>query len=572
MLDYMENYTRWLNDLAVDAATKAELAAIQSEDEIKSRFNGYMSFGTAGLRSVMGAGTSRMNLFTVAHATEGLARLILKTPGGKERGVAVCYDSRNNSKEFAHRAAEVLSADGIRVYLFPEMRPTPVLSFAIRDLNCIAGINITASHNPSEYNGYKAYWEDGGQLPPDHAATVAAEIASVDIFRDVPAPDKADASLITITDSSLDERYMEKVLEQAVNPDAIAQVADEMAIVYTPLHGTGATMVPQLLKKAGLTKLYTVDEQMLPDGNFPTVKFPNPEFPQAFDLGRIIADRVGSDLIVATDPDADRVGVMAKDKNGEFKCITGNQMGALLLEYIATAFENTGKMPSEPYAVKTIVTTELCSRICEAHGVHLYNVLTGFKFIGEVIKNHEIAGHGTFLLGFEESYGYLKGTYARDKDAVVASLLICEMAAYYKTRNMTLIDALDEIFEKYGYFRESVISISMDGLDGAERMAAMMSGLRKNPPSEIGGKKVAIFKDFLEEKTVDFRSGAAYGTGLPRSDVLYYLMEDDNLVVVRPSGTEPKVKVYILANGKDDADAQANAEACIAGARKLIEG
>ena len=394
----------------------------------------------------------------------------------------------------------------------------------------------------------------------------------MDIFRDVPAPDKANASLITVTDASLDERYMEKVLEQAVNPDAIKQVADEMAIVYTPLHGTGATVVPQLLKKAGLKKLYTVDEQMVPDGNFPTVKFPNPEFSQAFDLGRVIADRVGSDLIVATDPDADRVGVMAKDKYGEFKCITGNQMGALLLEYIATAFENTGKMPAEPYAVKTIVTSELCSRICAAHGVHLYNVLTGFKFIGEVIKNHEIAGHGTFLLGFEESYGYLKGTYARDKDAVVASLLICEMAAYYKTRHMTLIDALEEIFEKYGYFRESVISISMDGLDGAERMAAMMSDLRSNPPSEIGGKKVAIFKDFLDEKAIDFRSGAAYGTGLPKSDVLYYLMEDENLVVVRPSGTEPKVKVYILANGKDEAEATANAEVCIAGARKLIAG
>lgn len=572
MADYKENYTHWLNSPFVDNATKDELRSVCSEDEIKGRFNGYMSFGTAGLRAEMGAGTARMNLYTVAHATEGLARLILKTAGGAERGVAICYDSRNNSKEFAHRAAEVLSADGIRVYLFPEMRPTPVLSFAIRDLNCIAGINITASHNPSQYNGYKAYWEDGGQLPPDHAETVASEIAGVDIFRDVPAPEKANPALITITDSSLDERYMARVMEQAVNPDAIPAVADEMAIVYTPLHGTGATMVPQLLEKAGLKKLYTVEEQMQPDGNFPTVKFPNPEFPEAFDLGRKIADRVGSDLIVATDPDADRVGVMAKDKHGEFRCITGNQMGALLLEYIATAFEKTGKMPAEPYAVKTIVTSELCTRICEAHGVHLYNVLTGFKFIGEVIKNHEIAGHGTFLLGFEESYGYLKGTYARDKDAVVASLLICEMAAYYKTRNMTLIDALDEIFEKYGYFKESVISISMDGVDGKERMAAMMSTLRQNPPSAIGGKNVAIFKDFLEEKVIDLRSGAAYGTGLPKSDVLYYLMEDDNLVVVRPSGTEPKVKVYILANGSTAEEASANAEACIAGARALIAG
>ncbi len=570
MTEYQKNYERWLSESTVDTATKEELRSVTDEDEKKMRFGGYMSFGTAGLRSVMGAGTAYMNLYTVAHATEGLARLILKTPGGKERGTAICYDSRNNSAAFARRAAEVLSANGIRVFLFPALRPTPVVSFGMRELGCIAGINITASHNPAEYNGYKVYWEDGGQLPPDHAATVAAEIAAVDIFRDVPAPDKADPSLITVTDGKLDDAYVKCVLAEAVNPDAIPAVADDMAIVYTPLHGAGATMVPRVLREAGLKKLYTVDEQMEPDGDFPTLKFPNPEFPEAFTLGRTLAEKVGSDLIVATHPDADRVGAMAKDTNGEFRCITGNQMGALLLEYICTAYENTGKMPAEPFAVKTIVTSELSARVCAAHNVKLYNVLTGFKFIGEVIKKHEEEGHGTFLLGFEESYGYLKGTYARDKDAVVASLLICEMAAFYRTRGMTLIDALDELFAKYGCFRENVFSIAMTGVDGSAKMAALMQKLRDNPPAELGGKKLAQFRDYKAETVLDLRTGEKSSTGLPKSDVLYYLCEDDNLVVVRPSGTEPKVKVYVLANGTDMAAAEKNADVCTAAIKELL--
>jgi len=571
MQDYEINYQRWLSEQSVDDATKEELRAVSSdEDEKKMRFHGYMAFGTGGLRSVMGAGTARMNVYTVAHATEGLARLILKTEGGRERGVAVCYDSRNHSAVFARRAAEVLSADGIRVYLFPELRPTPTLSFAVRELGCVAGINITASHNPAEYNGYKVYWEDGGQLPPDHAETVAAEIAQVDIFRDVPSPEKANPALITMTDGTLDDAYVKNVLGEAVNPDAIPAVADEMAIVYTPLHGAGATMVPRVLKAAGLKKLYTVEEQMQPNGDFPTVKFPNPEFPEAFALGVQLAEKVGSDLIVATDPDADRVGAMAKDKDGQFHCITGNQMGALLLEYICTAYENTGKMPEEPYAVKTIVTSELSARVCAAHNVTLYNVLTGFKFIGEVIKKYEDEGHGTFLLGFEESYGYLKGTYARDKDSVVASLLICEMAAFYKTRGMTLIDALNELFAKYGAFRESVFSIGMTGVDAQVKMASMMDNLRKNPPAHIGTKKVAVVKDYLTETVLDLRTGEKSATGLPVSNVLYYLTEDQNLTVVRPSGTEPKVKIYVLANGADMEAAQKNADDCTAGIKKLL--
>lgn len=570
-MTYEENYQRWLSDDAVDANTKAELRAVTDEDDKKMRFSGYMAFGTGGLRSVMGAGTARMNLYTVAHATEGLARLILKTPGGAERGVAVCYDSRNLSAAFARRAAEVLSADGIRVYLFSELRPTPVLSFAVRYYGCIAGINVTASHNPAEYNGYKVYWEDGGQLPPDHAETVSAEISKVDIFRDVPAPKKANPALITMTDSALDAAYIEKVLAERVNPDAIPDVADTTAIVYTPLHGTGATMVPRVLEAAGLTKLYTVDAQMLPDGNFPTVKFPNPEFPEAFKLGIEIAEKVGSDLIIATDPDADRVGAMAKDKAGEFRCITGNQMGALLLEYISTAYETTGKMPAEPYAVKTIVTSELCARICEAHSVKMFNVLTGFKFIGEIIKKHEEEGHGTFLLGFEESYGYLKGTYARDKDAVVAAMLICEMAAYYKTRGMTLIDALEEIFEKYGYFRENVFSIGMTGVDGQAKMTALMNDLRQNPPAAISGKAVAVIKDYLTGTVLDVKSAAVSDTGLPKSNVLCYFTEDDNLIAIRPSGTEPKVKIYVLANGETAASADENASSYEKGIRLILQ-
>ena len=571
MTEYQLNYERWLAEPTVDGDVKEELRAIISEEDKKMRFGGYMSFGTAGLRSVMGAGTAYMNLYTVAHATEGLARLILKTPGGKERGTAICYDSRNNSAAFARRAAEVLSADGIRVFLFPALRPTPVVSFAMRELGCIAGINITASHNPSEYNGYKVYWEDGGQLPPDHAATVAAEIAAVDIFRDVPAPEKANPALITMTDGTLDDAYVQNVLGEAVNPDAIPAVADELAIVYTPLHGAGATLVPRVLKEAGLKKLYTVEEQMAPNGDFPTLKFPNPEFPEAFTLGKALAEQVGSDLIVATDPDADRVGAMAKDKNGEFRCITGNQMGALLLEYICTAYENTDKMPEEPYAVKTIVTSELSARVCAAHNVKLYNVLTGFKFIGEVIKKHEEEGHGAFLLGFEESYGYLKGTYARDKDAVVASLLICEMAAYYKTRGMTLIDALEELFVKYGCFRENVFSIGMTGADASEKMAALMQRLRATPPTAMGDKKLAQFRDYKAETVLDLRTGEKSSTGLPKSDVLYYLCEDDNLVVVRPSGTEPKVKVYVLANGADMNAAQENADICTTAVKEMLQ-
>lgn len=544
---YVTEFNKWMAAPEVSDEVKSELVAL-TEDEKKERFAGYMTFGTAGLRAKMGAGCAFMNEYTVAHATEGLARLIL-AENAADRGVAIAYDSRINSDAFARRSAEVLSASGIKVYLFPSLRPTPVLSYAVLKLGCIAGINITASHNPSAYNGYKAYWEDGAQLPPDHAKRVSDAMDSIDIFKDVPAPEKADESKIITVSDMIDEPYMECVLEQRVNPDAIKAVADDLRIVYTPLHGAGAVMVPEVLRRAGVKNLYTVDEQMAPDGSFPTVYYPNPEFPEAFKLGIELAEKVSSELVVATDPDCDRVGVMAKGKDGEFHTVTGNQMGALLLDYIITAYEKEGKLPSDAYAVKSVVSANLAEKIADAHGVKFYNVLTGFKFIGEVIKEHLAAGHGTFLLGFEESYGYLKGTYARDKDAVVASMLICEMSAFYKAKNMTLIDALDELFERYGYFGERVKNIQITGLDAAGQMAKIMKGLRENSPASLGGVKVAESRDYLDS-TVRRSDGSVVETGLPKTNMLYYVLENGDVYIVRPSGTEPKIKVYILSQAK----------------------
>ena len=555
MSNYKLEMERWLSSPVVDEATKAELSAY-SDEQAMVAMNGYMKFGTAGLRSKMGAGTALMNTYTVAHATQGLAELIKKTGAeAMARGVAIAYDSRNNSDIFSKRCAEVLSANGIKCYIYPELRPTPCLSFALRELGCIAGINVTASHNPTEYNGYKVYWEDGAQIGPEQADVICDAIAAIDIFEGVPTASEAKPELIETIGKNIDERYLEEVLAQRVNPEAIPAVADNFNIVYTPLHGAGITMVPDALKAAGIKNLAIVAEQEVPNGDFPTLRFPNPEFPEAFDLGRVIADNIGSELIVATDPDCDRVGVMAKDKTGEFKCISGNQMGALLLDYIITAYKNTNTMPDEPYAVKSIVSTALAEKICTENGVKMYDVLTGFKFIGEVIKNHLAEGHGTFLLGFEESYGYLKGTYARDKDAVVASLLICEMAAYYKERGMTLCDAREELFEKYGYYLEKTANFSFDTPDGADRMAAVTKGLRECAPTEIAGKKVLSIRDYKTGKITNCETGEKTETGLPSSDILYYTC-DGCITVVRPSGTEPKLKMYFMANGKsmDEAD------------------
>ena len=570
MEQYMKNYLRWLECDKLSDAEKAELAAIRDDDgEIRLRFTSYLSFGTAGLRGIMKTGMNAMNVHTVAYATQGLANLIIKE-GRAADGVAIAYDSRNNSALFAKTSAQVLAAAGIKSYLFDDLRPTPELSFALREYGCVAGINITASHNPKQYNGYKAYWEDGAQLPPEHADTVSASMEALDIFEDVKLADfdKAVADgLIVMLGEETDEKYLAQVVAQAVNPDAVKAVADDLAIVYTPLHGTGHKLVPEVMKRIGLKNLYTVPEQMIIDGDFPTVPKPNPEYPQVFELGIEIANRVGSDLIVATDPDADRVGVMTRTADGSFKTITGNQMGALLLDYILTAYEETGSMPEHPYAVKTIVSTELAAAICAAHNVTMHNVLTGFKFIGEVIKNYEAKGYGSFILGFEESYGYLKGTYARDKDAVVASMLICEMTAYYKAKGMTLCDALEGLYARYGYCYETNVEIYMEGLDGAARMAAMMDTLRNDPPAVFGGVDVELFGDYKTETFTELATGKKIPTGLPKSNVLYFKLVNGDVIVVRPSGTEPKIKFYFLLLGKDQADVLAKLE----GYKKTLE-
>ena len=557
---YLENYERWLSSDRLSAEEREELLAIRDDDEeIRQRFSCYLSFGTAGLRGTMKTGMNAMNVHTVAYATQGLAALICKE-GRAADGVAIAYDSRYCSEQFAKVAACVLAEAGIRAYLFDALRPTPELSFALRELGCVAGINITASHNPKQYNGYKAYWDDGAQLPPEHADTVAASMQSLDIFKDVHLADYEQAlsdGRIVLLGEEMDEKYLAAVLSQAVNPAAVRAIADDLAIVYSPLHGTGHKLVPEVLRRLGLKKLYTVDEQMVIDGGFPTVQKPNPEYPEVFTLGTALADRVGSDLIIATDPDADRVGVMTRTKDGSFTTITGNQMGALLIDYIITAYEQTGTMPPLPYAVKTIVTSEMAAKICAAHGVVMHNVLTGFKFIGEVIKKHEADGRGSFLFGFEESYGYLKGTYARDKDAVVASMLIAEMTAYYKARHMTLGDALDALFERYGFCYETNVEVYMEGLDGAQKMAALMDGLRNDPPKAFGGVRVTELRDYQTGLITNCSSGEQTPTGLPKSNVLYYKLDNGDVIVARPSGTEPKIKFYYLLEGENKAACEA---------------
>ena len=557
MSNYMNNYNAWLNSSALSEEEKQELRDIaNNEKEIEFRFSNNLTFGTAGLRATMKTGMNAMNRHTVAHATQGLACLILKE-GREKDGVTIAYDSRNNSPLFAKTAACVLAANGIRVYLFDDLRPTPELSFALRELGCVAGINITASHNPKEYNGYKAYWEDGAQIPPEYADIVSAQTAQLDIFRDVKTVNYEDAiasGMITLIGAEMDEKYLAAVQAQAVNPSAVKRVADELRIVYTPLHGAGYRMVPEIMRRIGLKHFYTVDEQMVTDGNFPTVTKPNPEYPAAFALGIELANKVGSDLIVATDPDADRVGVMTRTRDGSFATITGNQMGALLLDYIITAYRETDTMPSNPYAVKSIVSSELTTKICEANGVKMHNVLTGFKFIGEVIKNYEKTGDGSFLFGFEESYGYLKGTYARDKDAVVSSMLICEMTAFYKAKGMTLSDALNALFEKYGFCYETNVEIYMEGVDGAAKMDALMNSLRNNPPKVFGNEPVALVGDYLAGTFTE--NGEVRPTGLPKSNVLYYRLQNGDVIVARPSGTEPKIKFYYLLKATDLAEAK----------------
>ncbi len=554
MKNYNSEYERWLASDALTDAERGELLSIRDKEDIKElRFSSHMTFGTAGLRSDMYMGIGCMNRFTVAHTTRGIASLI-KSEGREASGVVIAYDSRNNSELFAKVSAAVLAGAGIKVYIFDSLRPTPELSFAVRELRTAAGINITASHNPKEYNGYKAYWEDGAQISPEQAKIVSRERDKFDVLDMTGIADYdsavADGSIVELS-FEFDEKYIDAVLKTSIYDGVISEVADTLRVVYTPLHGAGYRLVPEVFKRRGLRHLYTVAEQMTPDGNFPTVKKPNPEYADVFKLGIEIADRVGSDLIIATDPDSDRVGVMARTKDGGFTTVTGNQMGALLLDYSIRAHKAEGGLPDGAYCVKSLVSTDMADKIAKSNGVIMHDVLTGFKFIGEVIKNYEAKGKcDGFLLGFEESYGYLLGTYARDKDAVEGAMIILEMTAYYKKLGMTLSDALEALYERYGYYAERTVDIYMEGLDGIERRRKVMSALRENVPLEFANVRVSSYADYMTG-VVTSVDGDTSKTGQPSSDVLYYTLENGDKIIVRPSGTEPKIKIYILAHDDD---------------------
>lgn len=572
MSDSITEYKKWLANKDLDGELRTELTAIENDPkEIEERFSFPLAFGTGGLRGIIRAGTNGMNIYTVAQATQGLAELV-KQDGGAEMGVVIASDTRIKSDVFSEISARVLAANGIRAYLFDAPRPTPELSFALRHLHAKAGINVTASHNPNIYNGYKAYWEDGAQISPEQADVVSAAIEKVDIFTGVKLisfEEGKKSGLIRMIGQEVDEAYMKVVLAERIRPNAIPDVADDFKVVYTPFHGTGRILVPEVLKRAGLKHLFCVPEQMIPDGRFPTVKSPNPEDKAGFALAMKIAEENGCDLLIGTDPDADRAGVIVRASNGEFVPLTGNQIGVMLLSYIIEARKLENKLPANAAAVKSIVSTKLADKICEASGVAMINVLTGFKFIGEKIKEFEETGSHTYIFGFEESYGYLSGTYARDKDAVCASLLITEMAAFYRARGKSLYEVLCGIFEKYGYYSEGIGTIVLPGLDGLAKMASLMDGLRQNPPKEIAGVKVASVADYQTGVITD-ADGKTAPTGLPKSNVLFYTLENGDSVVIRPSGTEPKIKLYYLVSDKTQEAAEEKRNAYKAAFEKLL--
>ena len=556
--NYREEYEYWLSSNVVDEKTKEELRALEGDDkEIEGRFKGMLTFGTAGLRGIMGAGIGMMNVYTVRYATQGLANLIIANGGqlgGKSKegnGVAIAHDSRNNSRLFAEEAAAVLAANNIKVYIFDDMRPTPELSFAVRETGSIAGINITASHNPKEYNGYKAYWADGAQLGPEHANIVSAEIAKVDIFRDVRTMDYNTAvaeGLVEILGDPMDETYIGKVMETSITRKYIDQVAKDMKIVFTPFHGAGYKLVPEILRRQGYGAIIPVEEQMVPDGNFPTVKSPNPENTEGFALAIEYAKKYDAELVIGVDPDSDRCGAVVKAKDG-YKILSGNQEACLMLDYIFTVRKELGTMPEKPFVCKSIVSTVMADKIAADNGVKMYDVLTGFKFIGEKIKDLEENGDEHFLFGFEESIGFLGGSYARDKDAVYAAMMMAEMACYYKAQGMSVYDGLMALYEKYGYFVENTESTVFGGFDSNERREAVMARIRKNAPEEIG-LKVESVTDYLGDVP-----------GFTKSNVLFYNLADGCAVAVRPSGTEPKIKTYVMAQGATAEKAEENRKA-----------
>jgi len=573
-MSYRDTYENWLNSSTLSAAEKAELESIRNDDkEIESRFFSQLEFGTAGLRGTMGVGLYRMNIHVIRHATQAFAQVILEEgPSAVQRGIAICFDCRNNSDIFAREAACVMAANGIPVRLFESLRPTPELSFAVREYGCIAGINVTASHNPKEYNGYKVYWEDGAQLPPKHADEVARKMRELDVFESVKTMDYETAlaqGKITLMGRETDEKFLANVMAQANDKEVVAKVADDFKMVYTPFHGTGHKLIPEALKRLGIKNVICVPEQMVIDGDFPTVVSPNPENPEGFYLAVDIAKKEGADFILGSDPDADRVGIMVRTGDGEFKVISGNQTGVLLLDYLIGAMKRAGKLPANPVALKTIVTTEMARKVAEVNGLKSFDTFTGFKFLAQKKDQLEESGEGNVIFSYEESYGYMLGSFVRDKDAVTASLLLTEMAAWYHAQGMTLYDALQALYKKYGYYSERTLNLVMPGLDGLKKMAALMASLREKPPVEIAGVAVAEQKDYKDGSVVCVSCGKKTTMELSGSNVLRYEMADGTSVIVRPSGTEPKVKVYILANGTTKAECDARVERYAAWAETL---
>ena len=565
MKDYMKISNECLTNPYFDEATKEELRAIAGdENEIKERFYMDLEFGTAGLRGVIGAGINRMNIYVVRRATQGLANYIIKQ-GGASKGVAIAYDSRHMSPEFAMEAAMTLAANGIKAYKFESLRPTPELSFAVRELGCIAGINITASHNPPEYNGYKVYWEDGAQFTPPHDKGVTEEVLAIEDLSTVKVTDEASATaagLYQVIGADIDDKYIAQVKAQVVNQAAIDKMQDQITIIYTPLHGTGNIPARRVMKELGFTHVYVVPEQELPDGDFPTVSYPNPESREAFELGLKMAKEKDADLVLATDPDADRLGVYVKDtKSGDYIPLTGNMSGSLLCEYVLSQKAAAGKIPEDGQVVKSIVSTNLIDAVAKNYGCELIEVLTGFKWIGKQILKNEQTGKGHYLFGMEESYGCLIGAYARDKDAISATAALCEAAAYYKEKGMTLWDAMVAMYEKYGYYKDAVQSIGLKGIEGLAKIQSIMETLRNNTPAEVGGYKVLSARDYKLDTIKDMATGEVKPTGLPSSNVLYYDMEDGAWICVRPSGTEPKIKFYYGIKGTSLEDADAKSEA-----------
>ena len=558
-MTYQETYEKWLASPALSTEEKAELTAIAGDEkEIESRFFAPLEFGTAGLRGTMCVGLHQMNIHVIRHATQAFAAVILAEGGdAANRGVAICHDCRNNSRAFAQEASSVMAANGIRVRIFEDLRPTPELSFAVREYGCIAGINVTASHNPKEYNGYKVYWEDGAQLPPHHADAIAKKMDELDTFSSIRRMDYDEAvnsGMISVMGAETDEKFLAHVMAQANDRAAVAQVADSFKMVYTPFHGTGYKLIPEVLHRLGLKHVLCVPEQMVVDGNFPTVISPNPENPEGFALAIALAKREGADFILGSDPDADRVGIMVRDDKGEYVTISGNQTGVLALDYLIAARKRAGTLPANAVALKTIVTTEMARKVAQVNGVTCYDTFTGFKFMAEKKNALEKSGEGKVIFSYEESYGYMIGDYVRDKDAVTAALVITEMAAWYASQGKTLYDALQDLYKKYGYYGEQTLNLVMPGLDGLAKMKALMANLREKPLTEIAGVAVTGRKDYSDGTDTDVATGKVTEMELTGSNVLKYKLADGTDLVVRPSGTEPKVKVYLLASGQSKAE------------------